>query len=400
MLTFLYRVVALASIALFTIPAIAQRTGSGNPGATSSSSGTRPGANSNNSGRGFPNSDQNSQLDRQIYFVEGKVVLPDGGSPPEPVAIERVCNGAARREAYTDAKGRFQFQLGQNNGILQDATESSFSLDPFSSRGPNSPTSGGISRRELLGCELRALLPGFQSSTVMLRPEGNFGQLQVGTIVLKPLGGTTESVISLTSLQAPKDAKHAYEKAQKALNEKKLDNAEKELQKAVSIYPQYATAWSLLGAVHSQLNQVDAAYHDFSQAVTADPKFVNPYYGLTVLALKGNKWQDVVQYTDQIAKLNPFAFPIAFFYSAAANFNLGNLDAAERNARKYMSMETEHRRPEVALLLGEILTQKRDYAGAAEQKKMYLTMAPNAPNSEAVRADVKKLEELSQKKTN
>src|SRR5690349_5671617 len=48
-------------------------------------------------------------------FLSGKVVMDDGTKPPEPVAIERVCNGVVRREQFTDSKGHFSFQLGQND---------------------------------------------------------------------------------------------------------------------------------------------------------------------------------------------------------------------------------------------------------------------------------------------
>jgi Tfp pilus assembly protein PilF len=387
-----FRFAVIALLSLSALPVVGQ-TGNqsgGNPSSSGNRNTNTPGTTSST-----PRTQPNPPQERQIYFVEGRVLLADGNPPPEPVPIERVCNGNAKREAYTDSKGRFQFQLGSNPGILQDATESDF--DAFgSNRGSMPGQTQGVSRRELLGCELRAVLPGYQSGTVMIRPEGNFGQLEVGTIVLKPMGNSEGAVISLTSMKAPKDAKHAFEKGQKAANDKKLPEAEKQLQKAVTVYPQFAAAWSMLGAVHSELNQTDLAYKDYEQAITADPKFVNPYYGLSVLSMKENKWNEVVRYTDETIKLNPYAFPVTFLFNAAANFNLGNLDAAEKSARKFIIMDSEHRRPEVALLLGEILARKHDYAGALAQKRSYLAMAPNAPNSQAVREDVKRLEALSQ----
>jgi Tfp pilus assembly protein PilF len=390
------RAAVLGVLSFAAFPAFAQTGNSGGTGGAGSG-GRTPSTSTGTTS--MPRSNPNPPQERQVYFVEGRVTLADGSPPPEPVPIERVCNGNAKREAYTDSKGRFQFQLGQNTGVLQDATESDF--DTFGSRGSMTPgAQQGVSRRELLGCELRAVLPGFQSGTVMIRPEGNFGQMEVGTIVLKPMGNSEGAVISLTSMQAPKDAKKEYEKGQKAAQEKKLPDAEKHLQKAVSVYPQYAAAWSMLGAVHSEMNQTEAAYKDYQQALTADPKFVNPYYGLSVLSMRENKWKEVVQYTDQAIKLNPYAFPVTYLYNSAANFNLGNLDLAEKSARKFVTMDTEHRRPEVALLLGEILAKKHDYAGALAQKRSYLAMAPNAPNSEAVREDVKRLEALSQNSQN
>ncbi|HEV2988718.1 MAG TPA: tetratricopeptide repeat protein [Candidatus Angelobacter sp.] len=337
-------------------------------------------------------------LQRQPIFISGKVLLDGGMTPPEPVLIERVCNGMARREGYTDGKGHFEFQLGQNNGI-QDASESS--VDPLQTTGMMGDSkSTQDSRRiaQLMGCELRAVLPGFRSSTVMMRLEDNFGQLNVGTIFLRRMDNVAGSTISLTTMQAPKDARHAFEKAQKDLAQKKEQEAEKELDKAVTVFPRFAAAWSLLGEVHEHQNLLDQAQKDYTEAISADPVFVNPYFGLASIAVHQKKWQDTVKFTAQLEKLNPFAYPIAYLYSAAANFYLGNLDAAEEKARKFESLDTDHRRPDVALLLSNILEGKHDYAGAAQQMRDYLTRIPNAPNATALQAEVSRLENLSVQK--
>ncbi|HKR32697.1 MAG TPA: hypothetical protein VJT08_19615, partial [Terriglobales bacterium] len=71
-------------------------------------------------GTNFPS----TQTQRQVLYISGAVVMQDGTPPPEPVAIERVCGGAAHKEGYTDSKGRYQIQLGQNFE-LQDVSESS-----------------------------------------------------------------------------------------------------------------------------------------------------------------------------------------------------------------------------------------------------------------------------------
>src|SRR5258708_2254738 len=238
-------------------------------------------------------------LQRQPIFISGKVLLDGGMAPPEPVLIERVCNGMARREGYTDAKGHFEFQLGQNNGI-QDASESS--VDPLQNSGMMAGTKTQDSRRmaQLMGCELRAVLPGFHSTNVMMRLEDNFGQLNVGTIFLRRMDNVAGSTISLTTMQAPKDARHAFEKAQKELAQKKTEDAEKELDKAVQVYPNFAAAWSLLGEIHERQNQFEQAQKDYSQAIASDPVFVNPYFGLAAIAVHEKKWQDTVKFTGQV----------------------------------------------------------------------------------------------------
>jgi Tfp pilus assembly protein PilF len=335
---------------------------------------------------------------RQPFFISGRVLLDGGMAPPEPVLIERVCNGMARREGYSDGKGHFEFQLGQNNGI-QDASESS--VDPLQNTnmmGDSKSTQDARRMAQLMGCELRAVLPGFHSTTVMMRVEDNFGQINVGTIFLRRMDNVAGSTISLTTMQAPKDARNAFEKARKDVAQKKLADAEKELNKAVQVFPHFAAAWSLLGEIHEHQNQLDQAHTEYAQAIACDPVFVNPYFGMSVIAVHQKKWKDVVQFTDQVVKLNAYAYPLAYLYNAAANFYLGNLNTAEESARRFESLDIDHRRPDVALLLSNILEDKHDYAGAAQKMRDYLTRIPNAPNAQALEAEANRLQSLSVQK--
>lgn len=328
----------------------------------------------------------------QPVFVSGKVLLQGGGALPEPVPIERVCNSVSRREGYTDTKGQFEFQLGLNT-TFQDASESDSRITPASTPRPG----GSASRRplDLTGCELRAVLAGYQSSVVILRlTGGDTWQYEVGTIFLKRLGNAPGTTISVTSMAAPKDAMRAYEKAQKAKAEKP-EEAEKYLTKAVEIYPQFAAAWTLLGDIHRQRNEFDAARTDYARAAAADPQFVNPTYGLAVIAMQEKKWDEAVRLSDQVLKLNAGAFPLAYFFSAAANYNLQKFEAAEDSARKFKALDTQHAHPDVCLLLSYVLSRKQDYAGAAHEIRDYLAAAPNSPDAEQLKADAKRYEDLS-----
>lgn len=338
----------------------------------------------------------NPDTSLQPTFIFGKVLLEGGGPPSEPVVIERVCSGTAHREGYTDSKGQFQFQLGQNPGF-QDASESNTSLFPGDQQ-TSSKMSPDARRMLSQSCEFRAVLPGFQSTTVMLKLQGNSWNYDVGTIFLKRMDNVQGTTISLTTMNAPKDAKSAYEKAEKAFAQNKFPEAEKELNKAVQIYPNFAAAWSLLGDVHQQQNRLDEAIQDYNHSLAADPQFVNPAFGLGLVAMQEKRWQDAAQFTSQVSKLNALAFPAAYFYNAVSNYNIGKFDIAQESARKYKTLDTDHHHPEVCLLLGEIFTRKQDYAAAAQEMRDFLTISPNAPNAEEVRTKAKNLEDLSMAK--
>ena len=330
----------------------------------------------------------------QPIFVSGHVAIEGGEKLLEPVAIERICNGVTRREGYTDFKGEFQLQIGQNLGF-QDASEN----DPQPMPGNPMPSSGrSLSHQSmtLQGCELRAVLAGFQSSTVRLQPTiGDSFQIEVGTIMLSRMGNVKGSPISATSLAAPKDARHAFEKGSKAFYADKLPEAEKELEKAVRIYPQFAAAWSRLGDVQHREQNLQAAHDSYEKALHADPQYVNPIFGLALLAIAEKNWKDAAQFTAQVSRLNPYAFPAAGFYNAAANYNIGNFQAAEDSAKKFKAADKEHSHPEVLLLLSNIQAQKNDFAGAAQQIRDYLALVPNAANAGELESKAKEYEGLS-----
>ncbi len=348
------------------------------------------------------------EMQRPI-FLSGKVVMDDGTPPPDSVTIERVCNGIARPEGYTDSKGRFSFQLGQNLGVFQDASVSSQADPGFGGRGMGSSSrqSGlgfpgnnrGISERELMGCELRASLPGFRSEIVNLSGRRVMDNPDVGTIVMRRLGNVEGLTISATSALAPKDARKAFDKGRKAIEKKKWEEAGKELNKAVKTYPKYAAAWFYLGLVHEQNKNIAEARQAYAQALEADAKYVNPYLQLADIAAREQNWQEAADTTDRLLKLNPFDFPRAYLINAVANLNLQKIDAAEASAREAVKLDTSHRIPQVSHVLGVILAQKRDYPGALAQMRAYLEHAPKAGNAQQVREQITQIENLMGKAT-
>jgi len=372
---------AAAFVIATLVPCVAQRGGGVDP--------SRAGGAVDLSNAGSPIMERNSNP--RSVFVSGKVFLQGGGAAPR-VLIERICNGMVRREGYTNAKGSFQFELGRNS-TERDASQGD-SDRMVANKMARSSTSGGAEIR-FDDCELRASLPGFISTTVPMRVDNDVSQLQVGTIVLKKLGAAEGPVVSVTTMAVPKDAHEAFDRGRKEGTEKKFDEAVKDLNKAVTIYPQYAAAWSLMAEIHRLQNQFELARKEYAQALAADPKLASPYFGLAAMAVVENKWTEAAQLTDQLIQSNSIAYPMAYFFNAAANLNLGKLDAAEQSARKFQEVDKAHSRPDIALLLANILTGKHQYAEAAQLYRDYLALKPDAPNADALKNETQRLEGLN-----
>jgi len=333
-------------------------------------------------------------------FLSGKVVLQDGTPPPDPAVIERVCNGVVRPEGYTDSKGRFSFQLGQNNALLSDASVGSDpGFGPMGSRntglgGLNS--NNGISERDLWGCEIRASLPGYTSEVVSLSGRRSLDNPELGTIILRRFGNVEGTTVSMTSLQAPKDAKKAFDKGRDSMKHEKWADARKQFEKAVGIYPKYAAAWTELGNSLAKSDDRAGARAAYAKALEADPKFVSPYLQLATMEAQESKWEDLAGTTARVLRLDPFNYPSIYFYDAVAHLNLKHLDEAEKSAREALKLDPLNRYPSISHVLGVILANKGEYETAAGFLKTYLKLAPAARDAALVKQQLADVEKVAQ----
>jgi tetratricopeptide (TPR) repeat protein len=337
------------------------------------------------------------EVQRPIYF-SGRVMMDDGTAPPEPVTIMMVCGGHPRPQAYTDNKGRFSFSPGQNQGMFADASTGGFGdvggLSRSSSRNTMPGMGRGMSSSELMSCELRADLPGFRSDNVNLAGRRSLDNPDVGTIVLHRLANVEGFTYSMTTANAPKEAKKAYDKGKDLAKKGKSAEAEAQFQKAVEAYPKYALAWSELGKLQAQQKKNDVAHKSFEQAVEADPKYVDPHLGLLQLDVAARDWNRIAEESEKVVKLNPYNYPQAWFFNSVANYNLGKKDVAEKSAKEASKLDVDHKNPKISHLLGLLLAERGDYAGAKDQLLNYLNFAPLAPDADAVKKQLGELERV------
>jgi tetratricopeptide (TPR) repeat protein len=389
----------LAFCIISSLPA--QKPGpGGNPGTTSpggpgvSNTPSRPPQQNNP----IPNNQAETQMP---IFLSGKIVMSDGSPPPTGISIQRVCTGTPRTVAYTDAKGHFSFQWGSTAGIMPDASEVAFgnngrmtddSLAGVGGGNRGLSGGGGMMGNTLMGCELRANAPGFRSDGIDLSSHRALDNPDLGSIVLHRLANVEGTSVSATSLNAPKDAKKAWEKGTQLLHKSKAEEASKELQKAVDIYPKFASAWLDLGRARIQQQQFGPANEALLKAIEADSKLVEPYVELGMLASRQQNWPDAAQYLDRAVRLDPIDFPQAWFVDAVANYNIKNYENAEKSAREALKLDPAHRNPRTHQLLGLVLVEKHDYIGASDALKAYMQYSPNAKDLDQVKAQLAQID--------
>ena len=329
-------------------------------------------------------------------FLSGRVMLDDGTEPQERASIERVCNGRVRREAYTDSHGQFGvpdgrrdakvFRMQRWEAVPIRCAARHCAANPQAPGTPLGMASQGVTQQELMGCELRASLPGFRSDSISLAGRQLFDNPSVGTIVLHRIGKVEGTSISATSLQAPRDAKKAFERGQNLLKKGNQAEAAGEFSKAIALYPKYAEAMVATGrCLRRPWDASEEAKKLYEQAMEADPRFLPPYFSLAVLAAREQDWKAVAELSERALALNAYEYPVAYFYDAVANYNLHNFDRAEKSARTGQRLDSQHRLPRIDFILANILMQRGDYAGAAEQLRSFLKYQPTGAEADAAR---------------
>jgi Flp pilus assembly protein TadD len=374
-------------------------SGSGNSGATAPSVPIIVTPSTGNRARQVP-------MVPEIIYIAGSVVQEDGSAPPFGTVIELDCGDTVTREAIVDGEGHYGFQLGSSNRIgrvMADASEridqdvfdaGAASQNPAAGEFSTSMRTSPLSVR-LLRCEVRAQYPGYRSTTVRIRPGTSSGYTEIGTILIYQLTKVQGTSVSVTSMLAPKGARRSVEQAAKLLKKGKYGEAESLLKSSTAIYPANAESWFLLGEVYRLQNRAKEARNSYSRALQADPLYVFPYLRLARLNLKEEDWKDAADFSDKALALDPIAFPEAYYLNALAKFNLADLDAAERSARRGQRLDLGHQYPQMHLILAKILSARQDAQGAIVEMRMYLKAAPKAEDPARVRARLEGKEKLA-----
>jgi Flp pilus assembly protein TadD len=321
---------------------------------------------------------------RQLY-LSGKVTLPDGSPPPEPVLIRLYCADGRQPQAYTDRHGAFNFPVG---GAQQERIMDASRTRPDSPVGASGPDRSFVS---LMGCELMAYLPGYTSTKVDLGRRSVFENPDIGVLIIRPAAQGGGTLISANTLRAPAKARKAFEKAEKQLAKPDGDasKAAQDLEKATEDYPEFSAAWNLLADARLRMKDLTGARAALDKAVAAEPGFVMPMVTMARVELEEKRLEEAVKAADRALTLMP-DLAEAHYYRAVAQMALGKEAEAETSLKAVEAAGDAKRFPRTYFMLGNILFSRGDIPGAAAHFRQFLAQESNSRAAEAVRQQLAK----------
>jgi tetratricopeptide (TPR) repeat protein len=204
--------------------------------------------------------------------------------------------------------------------------------------------------------------------------------------------GVRSPTVSVARLAVPGKASGEYQKGCGAYKDKRLDQAEQHLRKAIEIYPSYPAAWVVLGQVLGDQHKRDDARQACSRAIKIDSTYVAPYLCLAQFSATENDWKQVSSLAEHAMALDPVRNPYSLYYTADAAFHLNDLEKAETSALAAVALDPWHHLPQLHLLLAQIYAAKGDPHAEAEQLRNYLKVAPNSGDAAGARNTLAQLE--------
>lgn len=206
------------------------------------------------------------------------------------------------------------------------------------------------------------------------------------------VAGVQGVTVSAARLGVPKDARKDFENACSSVKGKNLPQAEEQVRKAISEYPNFVTAWVMLGQILTAQQQPDKAREACSHALSADANYVPAYLCMADVTYRAEVWDDVLDYSTRAIALDPVHDAYGFFYRAAALYNKGDLARAAESASRAVEIDNLHRDPEMVFLLAKIHQAQGAASAAVADLHEYLKLAPDSQDSEVAKKDLADLD--------
>lgn len=189
-----------------------------------------------------------------------------------------------------------------------------------------------------------------------------------------------QQLVTANALRAPDKARNAAQKAAKAIQEHKLDEATKQVERALDAYPEYAFALTLRGLLHLRAAPTEAIA-DLNKAILLDPAFALPYVILAGAYNDSESCNEALPIVTRAVQLLPIAWQVHFEMALTLCGRHQSADALREigYAMRLLSGPTSTHEARAALHFwrGRILVDQQDFSSAKVEFQYVLSEEPN-----------------------
>ncbi|MFN8411540.1 MAG: M50 family metallopeptidase [Anaerolineales bacterium] len=130
--------------------------------------------------------------------------------------------------------------------------------------------------------------------------------------------------------QEPQQANHYLSRAVCLLNLSQKEKAIADIERALKLAPNSATALELRGEIYSMNKEYELALEYFSRAQAINPHWGVPHFDRASILIDKKEFESALAELNQTISLTS-QFPLFYVVRSLANFRLGNLEAAHQD---------------------------------------------------------------------
>jgi Tfp pilus assembly protein PilF len=198
-----------------------------------------------------------------------------------------------------------------------------------------------------------------------------------------------QHAVSGKELTIPERALKEYAEAQKDLERHDTASAERRLEHAVELAPQFSGAWNNLGTIAYQTQRFPLAEKRFREALRQNPKAYEPLVNLGGVLINLREFDEALMVNVFATMVRPND-ALAQSQLGMAYFEVGRYDDAIRHLEQARRLDPAHfSHPQ--LYLAEIYLRRDDPRAAADAMEDFLKHHPDYPQAERMREKIAEL---------
>ena len=189
--------------------------------------------------------------------------------------------------------------------------------------------------------------------------------------------------VSVKELGVPSAAEKEFEKANHLISKQDWAKAIERLQKAVSIYPQYASAYNNLGAVYTKMGEMAQARGSLKKAIAINDRFAVAYVNLARVSFSEKDFPAVEGFVEKALSLAvPDGGELTML--AFAQLGDGHLDQTIATSGQAHRLQLAHHAfvHLLAARADELLGKSDEYMAELHQ---FLSEEPSGPRADQVK---------------
>jgi Flp pilus assembly protein TadD len=207
-------------------------------------------------------------------------------------------------------------------------------------------------------------------------------QLETGSLEQQQIAS---ALVSAADLAVPSSARKELNKASGLIARQEFSKAEQRLNKALAIYPNYATAYNNLAVVFSQIGDVTREQQVLEKAVSIDDHFALAYLNLGRLYISNHNFPNAETVLAKASRLNP-TDTTSLMLLSYSQLILGHFDDVIATSRKAHTLAGEHAL--VHRTAANAFEREHDVLNAIAELELFLKEQPSGVSAEEARREL------------